>query len=87
MILSEEFTVPIIFQLFERNPLDRLGMPTCPAGSINSQPFFRGIDWEKLEARQISPPFKPKIVSFFKFVQPAFKSFAANYNFAFLTLF
>ena len=51
------------FQLFERNPQDRLGMPTCQAGPINSHAFFRNIDWEKLEARQISPPFKPKIVS------------------------
>ncbi|KAK3794161.1 hypothetical protein RRG08_062405 [Elysia crispata] len=49
--------------LFERNPADRLGMPTCPAGPINSQPFYRNIDWEKLEARQIPPPFKPKIKS------------------------
>ncbi|GFO42752.1 protein kinase c [Plakobranchus ocellatus] len=47
--------------LFERNPHDRLGMPTCPAGPISSQPFFRNIDWEKLEARQLPPPFKPKI--------------------------
>ncbi|CAL1532063.1 unnamed protein product [Lymnaea stagnalis] len=47
--------------LFERDPPNRLGMPTCPAGPINSQAFFRNIDWEKLEARQISPPFKPKI--------------------------
>ncbi|XP_012945411.1 protein kinase C delta type [Aplysia californica] len=49
--------------LFERNPPDRLGMPTCAAGPINSQAFFRNIDWEKLEARQIPPPFKPKIKS------------------------
>ncbi|CAG5121340.1 unnamed protein product, partial [Candidula unifasciata] len=47
--------------LFERNPAERLGMPTCPAGPINLHPFFRSIDWEKLEARQIAPPFKPKI--------------------------
>ncbi|BFZ10506.1 hypothetical protein BsWGS_13544 [Bradybaena similaris] len=47
--------------LFERNPTERLGMPTCPAGPINLHPFFRSIDWEKLEARQIAPPFKPKI--------------------------
>ncbi|KAK6994968.1 protein kinase C delta type, partial [Biomphalaria glabrata] len=53
--------VNMLTLLFDRNPPDRLGMPTCPAGPINSQPFFRNIDWEKLEARQIPPPFKPKV--------------------------
>ncbi|XP_059150475.1 protein kinase C delta type-like isoform X2 [Physella acuta] len=53
--------VTMMSLLFERNPPDRLGMPTCPAGPINSHPFFRNIDWEKLETRQIPPPFKPKI--------------------------
>nr|KAG5700835.1 hypothetical protein BaRGS_024221 [Batillaria attramentaria] len=47
--------------LFERNPGDRLGMPGCQHGPIRSQPFFRNVDWEKLEARQIPPPFRPKI--------------------------
>ena len=57
------WTVPLL-QLFERNPSDRLGMPGCQHGPIKSQPFFRNMDWDKLESRQIAPPFKPKIVSF-----------------------
>ena len=29
---------------------------------IRSHPFFASIDWNKLEARQIDPPYKPKVV-------------------------
>lgn len=47
--------------LFERNPAERLGMPGCHNGPIRSQPFFRNIDWDKLESRQVPPPFRPKI--------------------------
>ncbi|ESO95825.1 hypothetical protein LOTGIDRAFT_116541 [Lottia gigantea] len=49
--------------LFERNPLIRMGMPGCGNGPVRSQPFFRNIDWEKLENREITPPFLPKIKS------------------------
>lgn len=54
-----------VLQLFERNPGERLGMPGCQNGPIRSQPFFRNIDWDKLEGRQVAPPFRPKIVSWF----------------------
>ncbi|XP_013379149.1 protein kinase C delta type isoform X2 [Lingula anatina] len=49
--------------LFERAPQERLGMPACPRGAIRDQPFFKVIDFDKLERRQIDPPFKPKVKS------------------------
>ncbi|KAL8586497.1 hypothetical protein ACOMHN_055201 [Nucella lapillus] len=47
--------------LFERSATERLGMPGCPQGTIRSQPIFRHIDWDKLEAREIPPPYRPKV--------------------------
>jgi len=53
----------ILSLLFERTAADRLGMPTCPAGPIREVPYFRNVDWGRLEKKQIEPPFKPKIKS------------------------
>ena len=36
-------------------------MPGCPAGSIRRHAYFRQIDWEKLEARKVAPPFTPRV--------------------------
>lgn len=49
----------------DRNPAIRLGMPGCPQGPIRSHPFFRSLDWKKIESRQINPSFRPVVVSFF----------------------
>lgn len=33
---------------------------------MQDQPFFKAISWPALEARQLEPPFKPKLVSSFE---------------------
>ena len=48
---------------FEVDPNKRLGMPHCAAGQIREQPFFMKLDWNKMENRQIEPPYKPLLVS------------------------
>ena len=36
-------------------------MPSCAAGDIRHQSFFAGVDWNALEARKVTPPFKPEV--------------------------
>lgn len=48
--------------LFKRNPVNRLGAASNGGvRAIKAHPFFASIDWEKLSAREVSPPFKPAV--------------------------
>lgn len=48
----------VSLQLFERDPTRRLGI----VGNICLHPFFKTINWQALERREVEPPFKPKVV-------------------------
>jgi hypothetical protein len=37
-------------------------MPLCPYGDIKDQPFFKKLDWVRVENRQLEPPYKPQLV-------------------------
>lgn len=52
----------ILTGLLNRDPNQRLGVNG--AEEIKSHPFFaRHIDWKRLLAKKIQPPFKPAVVS------------------------
>lgn len=56
-MLSENF-----FQLLEKDVTIRLGSMGGPEGDIKYHPFFDEINWDKLERRELDPPFKPQVV-------------------------
>ncbi|KAG2460167.1 KPCT kinase, partial [Polypterus senegalus] len=49
----------ILVKLFVREPEQRLGI----RGTIRQHAFFRTINWQALENREIEPPFKPCVKS------------------------
>lgn len=52
----------ILKGFLNKNPIERLGChPQTGFADITSHVFFRTVDWEQLEARQVAPPFKPMI--------------------------
>ncbi|XP_044737714.1 atypical protein kinase C isoform X1 [Chrysoperla carnea] len=47
-----------------KNPADRLGCHREKAFmDIVNHPFFKSVDWEMLEQKQVTPPYKPKMDS------------------------
>ncbi|XP_056617336.1 protein kinase C eta type [Triplophysa dalaica] len=55
--------VDILKGFLIKNPSRRLGCVAVEGGetAVTSHPFFAGIDWDKLNRRELEPPFKPRI--------------------------
>jgi len=53
------------WQLLTKAPNARLGSSVTPGEEheIKDHIFYRNINWQKLQNREVQPPFKPKVVS------------------------
>lgn len=51
----------LLIGLLERDPAARLGSSPADASEIKAAAFFAGIDWDKLERREYTPPFNPNV--------------------------
>ena len=50
-------------QFLTKNPQRRLGcQPGIGERQIKGHTFFRAIDWDKLERKEVPPPFRPQVV-------------------------
>jgi len=53
-------SVSVVKGLLVKNPEKRLGCGATGKTDLMTHPFFNGLDWRKLEKKEIEPPFKPK---------------------------
>lgn len=53
----------ILQRLLCKDPEKRIGCGPAGAAEIKQHPFFRDVDWEELEHKQVEPPFVPNVQS------------------------
>uniref|UniRef100_A0A8C1MRL1 protein kinase C n=1 Tax=Cyprinus carpio TaxID=7962 RepID=A0A8C1MRL1_CYPCA len=86
VILEKQIRIPrslsvkaasVLKGFLNKEPKERLGChPQTGFADIMAHPFFRNVDWDLMEQKQVVPPFKPNIsVSVHKIDQSEFEGF------------
>ncbi len=53
----------LLHGLLTLSPSKRLGGGERDSEEVKSHPFFRGVDWEAMWAKEIPPPYVPLLTS------------------------
>uniref|UniRef100_A0A8C0JRH5 protein kinase C n=1 Tax=Canis lupus dingo TaxID=286419 RepID=A0A8C0JRH5_CANLU len=71
VILEKQIRIPrslsvkaasVLKSFLNKDPKERLGChPQTGFADIQGHPFFRNVDWDMMEQKQVVPPFKPNI--------------------------
>ncbi|KAK2946999.1 putative protein kinase [Blattamonas nauphoetae] len=64
LVMPDTFTAQqrdFLERILARDPQERLGSGETGGEEIMNHPLFAGMDWEKLNRREIPPPFKPQL--------------------------
>ena len=64
--LSKE-SVSLLQKLLMKDPHKRLGYGPNDAEDIKKHAYFKHVKWDKILNKEVSPPYKPKIVRFYIF--------------------
>lgn len=70
----------ILARLLDVNESTRLGSGFTGEADLKCHPFFAGIDWDKLEQRQIEPPVIPVVPEMREVSHPDLKSMMKYYD-------
>ncbi|KAI5713253.1 hypothetical protein M8J76_001289 [Diaphorina citri] len=53
----------ILVHLLDKDTTKRLGSTQCNSGDdVVAHEYFRGLDWQALEKRELEPPFRPRVL-------------------------
>ena len=75
------YPFPSVVQLLQRDPAERLGCME-DREPIRSHPFFKDIDFVKLEDKKLRAPFRPTVVCYnSSTVDPQHLLYHAGYNY------
>ncbi|KAI8375478.1 kinase-like domain-containing protein [Blakeslea trispora] len=79
-LVSKE-CIDVITGLLDKSPFHRLGCSSDGFEEFKSHPWFRGLDWDLLEHKQLTPPIRPdkknsklRMMSYTEFQEDGLKS-------------